>query len=316
MLKYIARRFVYTLITLWLIVTFTFVLMKNLPGDPLGEGSEKIPKATKEMLLKQYGLDKPLWEQYLTYMNNIIHGKLGFSFQFPAHTVTDIIKQAFPSSLELGLIALTMAIVVGLVLGIVASLNHNKWGDYTAMFIAVLGISVPSFVLGPFLSYFVGVKLGWLPAGLWKDTLFTGGLKYRILPAITLSFGTLAIMARLMRTSMLDVLNQDYIKTARAKGLSAITVVSKHTVRNAILPVVTIIGPIFVNVITGTLVVEQIFGVPGLGKHFVSSVYSNDYTMISGLTIFYSAILIFVIFVTDILYGFIDPRIRLGKGGK
>ncbi|MDD9270016.1 ABC transporter permease [Paenibacillus sp. GCM10023248] len=310
MVRFILRRFLYALITLWLIASFTFVLMKNLPGNPLGEGAERIPKATRDMLLKQYGLDKPLWEQYLTFMNNIIHGDLGASFQFPAHKVTDIIKQAFPSSLELGLISIAIAIVAGLTLGIIAALKHNKAGDYTAMFIAILGVSIPSFVLGPLLSYYVGVKWGILPAGLWK------GPSYRILPAIALSFGTIAILARLMRTSMLDVLNQDYIKTAKSKGLSNFTVVVKHTIRNAILPVITIIGPIFVNVITGTLVVEQIFSVPGLGKHFVSSVYSNDYTMISGLTIFYSAILILVIFITDIVYGFVDPRIRLGKGGK
>lgn len=310
MVKFILRRFLYALITLWLISSFTFVLMKNLPGNPLGEGAEKIPKATRDMLLKQYGLDKPLWEQYLTFMNNIIHGDLGASFQFPAHKVTDIIKQAFPSSLELGLISIAIAIIAGLTLGIIAALKHNKAGDYTAMFIAILGVSIPSFVLGPLLSYYVGVKWGILPAGLWK------GPSYRVLPALALSFGTIAILARLMRTSMLDVLNQDYIKTAKSKGLSNITVVVRHTIRNAILPVITIIGPIFVNVITGTLVVEQIFSVPGLGKHFVSSVYSNDYTMISGLTIFYSAILILVIFITDIVYGFVDPRIRLGKGGK
>jgi oligopeptide transport system permease protein len=310
MVKFILRRFLYALITLWLIATFTFVLMKNLPGNPLGEGAEKIPKATRDMLLKQYGLDKPLWQQYLTFMNNIIHGDLGASFQFPAHKVTDIIKQAFPSSLELGLISIVIAVIVGLTLGIIAALKHNKAGDYTAMFIAILGVSIPSFVLGPMLSYYVGVKWGILPAGLWK------GPSYKVLPAIALSFGTIAILARLMRTSMLDVLNQDYIKTAKSKGLSSWTVVVKHTIRNAILPVITIIGPIFVNVITGTLVVEQIFGVPGLGKHFVSSVYSNDYTMISGLTIFYSAILIVVIFITDIVYGLVDPRIRLGKGGK
>ncbi|MDQ0900160.1 MULTISPECIES: ABC transporter permease [unclassified Paenibacillus] len=310
MVKFILRRFLYALITLWLIASFTFVLMKNLPGNPLGEGSERIPKATKEMLMKQYGLDKPLWEQYLTFMNNIIHGDLGASFQFPAHKVTDIIKQAFPSSLELGLISIVIAIISGLTLGIIAALKHNKAGDYTAMFIAILGVSIPSFVLGPLLSYYVGVKWGILPAGLWK------GPSYRVLPAIALSFGTIAILARLMRTSMLDVLNQDYIKTAKSKGLSSVTVVVKHTIRNAILPVITVIGPIFVNVITGTLVVEQIFSVPGLGKHFVSSVVSNDYTMISGLTIFYSSILILVIFLTDVVYGLVDPRIRLGKGGK
>ncbi|KQX64739.1 MULTISPECIES: ABC transporter permease [unclassified Paenibacillus] len=310
MVKFILRRFLYALITLWLIASFTFVLMKNLPGNPLGEGSERIPKATKEMLMKQYGLDKPLWEQYLTFMNNIIHGDLGASYQFPAHKVTDIIKQAFPSSLELGLISIAIAIIAGLALGIIASLKHNKAGDYTAMFIAILGVSIPSFVLGPLLSYYIGVKWGILPAGLWK------GPSYRILPSLALSFGTIAILARLMRTSMLDVLNQDYIKTAKSKGLTNFTVVVKHTIRNAILPVITIIGPIFVNVITGTLVVEQIFSVPGLGKHFVTSVYSNDYTMISGLTIFYSSILILVIFITDVVYGFVDPRIRLGKGGK
>jgi oligopeptide transport system permease protein len=310
MLKFILRRLVYAIITLWLIATFTFVLMKNLPGDPLGEGSEKIPKETKEMLLRQFGLDKPLWEQYTTFIKNIIHGDLGFSFQFPAQKVTDIIKQAFPASLELGLYSIAIAVVVGLILGVIASLNHNKFGDYSAMFIAILGISVPSFVLGPLLSYYVGVKLGWLPAALWD------GPSYRIMPSLALAFGTIAILARLMRTSMLDVLNQDYIKTARAKGLSKLTIIWKHTIRNAILPVVTILGPIFVNVITGTLVVEQVFAVPGLGKHFVTSVYSNDYTMIAGLTIFYSAILIVIILLTDILYGLIDPRIRLGKGGK
>jgi oligopeptide transport system permease protein len=310
MLKFITRRLVYALLTLWLIATFTFVLMKNLPGDPLGEGSEKIPKETRLMLLKQYGLDKPVWEQYVTFMKNLLHGDMGFSFQFPAQKVTDIIKQSFPASLELGIYSIAIAIVVGLFLGIIAALKHNKIGDYMAMFIAILGISIPSFVLGPLLSYYVGVKLGWLPAALWN------GPTYRIMPSVALSFGTIAILARLMRTSMLDVLNQDYIKTAKAKGLSNFAVISKHTVRNAILPVVTILGPIFVNVITGTLVIEQVFAVPGLGKHFVTSVYSNDYTMIAGLTIFYSAILIAVILFTDILYGFIDPRIRIGKGGK
>ncbi|UJF35124.1 ABC transporter permease [Paenibacillus hexagrammi] len=310
MFKFILRRLLYALITLWLIASFTFVLMKNLPGDPLGEGSEKIPKATREMLLKQYGLDKPMWEQYVTFLKNLLHGDLGFSFQFPAQTVTDIIKQAFPASLELGVYSIVIAIVVGLTLGVIAALKHNKLGDYTAMFIAILGVSIPSFVLGPLLSYYVGVKLGWLPAALWDGPL------NRIMPSVALAFGTIAILARLMRTSMLDVLNQDYIKTAKAKGLSSLAVIGKHTIRNAILPVVTILGPIFVNVITGTLVVEQVFAVPGLGKHFVTSVYSNDYTMISGLTIFYSAILIIVILITDILYGFIDPRIRIGKGGK
>jgi oligopeptide transport system permease protein len=296
------------IITLWLITTLTFVLMKSLPGDPFGEASAKMTNAQRQILMTQYGLDKPIGEQYLKYLNDVIHGDLGVSFQFPAHTVTEKIKQAFPNSLELGLWALIIAVIVGLTLGIIAALNHNKAPDYTAMITAVIGVSVPSFVLGPLLSYFVGVKLGWLPPGLWN------GPEHRILPAIALSFGTLAQIARMMRTSMLDVLNQDYIKTAKAKGLTQSATVFRHTLRNAIMPVITILGPIFVNLITGTLVVERIFSVPGLGTHFVQSIYSNDYTMIAGLTIFYSAILVVVIFLTDILYGFIDPRIRLAKG--
>jgi oligopeptide transport system permease protein len=295
------------IITLWLIVTTTFILMKNLPGDPF-ENSERLTNEQKAILKQQYGLDKPVWEQYVLYLKDVAQGDLGISFQYPTRKVTEVIKQGFPASLELGLEALSLAIIAGLALGIVASLNHNSKWDYAAMFTAVVGISIPSFVLGPLLSYFVGVKLGWLPPGLWQ------GPETRILPAISLSFGTLAILARLMRTSMLDVINQDYIKTAKAKGLSKRAIVAKHTIRNAILPVITILGPIFVNIITGTFVVEQIFSVPGLGRHFVMSVYSNDYTMISGLTIFYSILLVLVMFVTDIAYGLVDPRIRLAKG--
>lgn len=309
MLRYILRRLVYMLITLWLIVTFTFVLMKFLPGDPFGEDSQKLTIEQRAALAKQYGLDKPIWEQYVQYIGNVAQGDLGVSFQFPTRKVTDIIKQAFPASLELGLWALLIAVAFGLLLGIVAALNHNKGIDIAAMFTAVLGVSIPSFVLGPLLSYFIGNKLGWLPVGMWT------GWENRILPSIALSFGTIAILARLMRTSMLDVLNQDYVKTAKAKGLSQSAIVRRHTIRNAILPVVTVLGPIFVNLITGTLVIEQIFVVPGLGKHFVQSIYSNDYTMIMGLTIFYSFILVTVLFITDIIYGFVDPRIRLAKGG-
>ncbi|WP_282941516.1 ABC transporter permease [Paenibacillus sp. RC67] len=309
MLRYTFRRLVYMVVTLWLIVTFTFVLMKNLPGDPFGEDTLKLTAEQKQLLYAQYGLDKPVWEQYLKYLNNVIHGDLGVSYAFPTRKVTEIIAQGFPASLELGLWALCIAIVVGLILGIIASLNHNKGWDIGAMFTAVVGISIPSFVLAPLLSYFVGVKLGWLPAGMWT------GASSRILPAISLSFGTIAILARLMRTSMLDVLSLDYIKTAKAKGLSQRAIVVRHTLRNAILPVVTVLGPVFVNLITGTLIVEQIFVVPGLGKHFVQSIYSNDYTMITGLTIFYSFLLVVVLFITDILYGLVDPRIRLTKGG-
>ncbi|MFD7521216.1 ABC transporter permease [Paenibacillus chitinolyticus] len=310
MFRYILQRLFYAIITLWLIITVTFVLMKLLPGNPLGEASLKMSKENFQILLAQYGLDKPEWQQYLIYLKNVIKGDLGVSFQFPARDVTSMISSGFKPSFELGIYSICVALVFGLLLGIIAALNHNKWQDRTAIFIAVIGVSIPSFVLGPLLAYYIGNKLGWLPAALWK------GPSYKILPTLALSFGTLANVARMMRTSMLDVLNQDYIKTAKAKGLASHTVVWRHTIRNAIMPVVTIIGPVFAGLITGTLVVEQVFSVPGLGKQLVNAIYSNDYTVISGMTIFYSAILIVVILITDILYGYIDPRIRLGKGGK
>jgi len=309
MVRWMTRRLLYALLTLWLIATLTFVLMKQLPGDPLGEGAERIPQETRELLLRQYGLDKPLWQQYATYMTHIAQGDLGVSYQFPAQRVTDIIREALPASLELGLWSLALAAAMGLALGMFAAMRHNRAGDYVAMLIAVLGVAVPSMIAGPLLSYFVGVKLGWLPAGLWE------GPQHRVLPALALSFGTVAVLARLMRATLLEVLQMDYIQTARAKGLSGPAVLVRHALRNALLPVLTIIGPLFVNVITGTLVIEQVFAVPGLGKHFVESVYASDYTMIAGLTIFYSAMLIAVLWLTDVLYGWVDPRIRLQKGG-
>lgn len=311
MVKFIIRRLVYMVITLWLIITAVFFLMKSLPGDPFGEASMKMSDEAKRILSAQLGLDKPVWEQYLKYMGNVIQGDLGRSYQFPTTRVTEKIAQGFPNSAELGLWALLIAIIVGITLGIIASLNHNKGLDYTAMFTAVVGVAVPSMVLGPLLSYYVGVKLNdtiGLPAALWE------GPEHRILPAIALSFGTVAILARLMRASMLDVLSHDYIKTAKAKGLSRNTTVWKHTIRNAIIPVITALGTITVNLITGTLIIEQVFAVPGLGKHFVQAITSNDYTMIAGLTIFYSALLMIALFIVDISYGLIDPRIRVAKG--
>lgn len=308
MIRYVLRRFFHMLVTLWSIVTLTFILMHHLPGDPFSTHSDRLTKAQKEVLFRQYGLDKPVWEQYIGYIKNVAKGDLGVSYQYPARKVTEIIAQGFPASLELATWAILLALVCGLSLGITAALCHNKGWDRFSMFVAVLGVSVPSFVLGPFLSYFVGVKLGWLPPGLWS------GPEHRILPVIALSFPTLALLARMTRTSMLEVLHQDYIKTAKAKGLSQSEIVVKHALRNAVLPVVTVLGPILANTVVGAIVVEQIFSIPGLGKHFVQAVYANDYTMIMGLTIFYSVILVSLLFLTDILYGLIDPRIRLAKG--
>ncbi|MFD0674198.1 ABC transporter permease [Cohnella sp. GCM10027633] len=305
MLKYVLRRFIYMIITLWVIVTATFFLMKLLPGNPFGEVAAKLPPENLAILKAQYGLDKPEWQQYLIYLGNVVQGDLGVSYQFPTRSVVSVIKQSFPASLELGIESLILAIIFGMTFGIIASLRHNKWQDYSAMFIALIGISIPSFVIAPLLSLYVGNKWGILPPGLWE------GPENRILPAIALAFGTIAILARMMRASMLEVGSLDYIKTAKSKGLSTSTIVWGHMLRNAILPVVTILGPIAVNVITGTLVVENVFVIPGLGYQFVSSITTLDYTMITGLTIFYAAILIVVMFLTDIAYGFIDPRIRM-----
>lgn len=305
MLKYVLRRFVYMLITLWVIITATFFLMKLLPGNPFGEAAAKLSPANLAILEEQYGLDKPEWQQYLQYMCSVVQGDLGVSYQFPTRSVVSVIKQSFPASMELGAISLLFSVFVGLMLGIIAALKHNKAGDYSAMFIALIGISVPSFVIGPLLSFLIGNKWGILPAGLWQ------GPEHRILPALALSFGTIAILARMMRATMLEVSSLDYIKTAKSKGLSTRAVVTGHMIRNAILPVVTILGPIAVNVLTGTLVVEKVFAIPGLGSQFVSSIVTLDYTMITGLTIFYASILIVVMFLTDVVYGLIDPRIRM-----
>ncbi len=305
MLKYVLRRFIYMIVTLWVIITATFFLMKLLPGNPFGEAAAKMPPENLAILKAQYGLDKPEWQQYLKYLGNVAQGDLGVSYQFPTRSVISVIKQSFPASLELGLESLVIAIIIGLTLGIVAALRHNKWQDYSAMFIALVGISVPSFVIAPLLSLYVGVRWGILPPGLWE------GPENRILPALALALGTIAILARMMRASMLEVASLDYIKTAKSKGLGTGKIVYSHMLRNAILPVVTILGPLAVNVITGTLVIENVFVIPGLGYQFVSSITTLDYTMITGLTIFYAAILIVVMFLTDIAYGFIDPRIRM-----
>lgn len=309
MLRFILRRLIYGVITLWVLITLTFIMMHNLPGDPFAN-SQKLSKEALAVLKKTYGLDQPIWVQYGSYLKKIVSFDFGISFNYPTRTVNEVLTQTFPTSAELGMYAIIVAVLIGLTLGVIAALNHNKTWDYVAMLTAIVGVAAPALVIGPLLSYFVGVKLGWLPPALWK------GPEYKILPTITLAFGTLATMARMMRTSMLDVVNQDYIKTARSKGLTKFAVVFKHTIRNAMLPIITILGVAVVNITTGAFVVEQIFAVPGMGKFFVQSITTNDYTMIMGMTIFYAALLIVAIMITDVLYGLIDPRIRLSKGGK
>lgn len=309
MVNYSLKRFVYMLITLWVIVTLTFFLMHMIPGDPF-TSEKKVPEQIRQNMLAKYHLDKPLIVQYGYYLNNLIHGDLGISLKYLNRTVDDIIKQSAPASFQLGIQSIILGVIFGLLFGIIAALKRGGGWDYFSMFLAIIGISVPNFIIATLLQLLLASKLKWLPVSGW------GSFKYTILPSIALSFSTLSIISRMMRTSMLDVIGQDYIKTAKAKGLSQFQIIWKHMVRNAIMPVVTVLGPLIAGIVTGTFVIEQIFSIPGLGKFFVQSIYDEDYSMILGTTIFYSVILVVMMFLVDIAYGLIDPRVRLAKGGK
>ncbi|WP_176717282.1 ABC transporter permease [Vulcanibacillus modesticaldus] len=309
MLKFILRRLGMLVVTLWVIVTLTFFLMHAIPGDPFSKEG-RMPEATKENLMKYYGLDKSLPEQYVSYLIKLTKFDLGPSYFSKTQSVNDIIANNFPVSARLGIQALTIAVMFGVALGTVAALKHNSALDYTAMVIAVLGVSVPNIVLAPLLINVFSVKLGWFPIARW------GTFAHTVLPATALGVQAMAVIARLMRSNMLEVLGQDYIRTARAKGLSQFAVVWRHTIRNAIMPVITILGPLTAALLTGTFVVEQIFAIPGMGKYFVKSVNNRDYPVILGTTIFYSAVLVTANFLVDVAYGLIDPRIKVGVRGE
>jgi oligopeptide transport system permease protein len=303
--KYIFQRFLISLITIWVLITVTFFLVRLVPGDPFL--SDKITPEIKANMMKYYGLDQPLYKQYVKYLGHLVQGDLGNSLRYKARSVNDVIANNFPVSADLGLRALIFSTIVGVALGIIAALNHNKGWDRFSILIAVIGISVPNFIIAGLLQYLFGVKLHWLPVATYKTFAHT------IMPSFALGLGTLASLARYMRTSMLEVVGQDYIKTAKAKGLSPIQVTVKHQIRNALLPVVTILGPVTAGLLTGGFVVETVFAIPGLGQYFVRSMQNLDYPMIMGTTIFYGAFLVLMNFVVDIVYGFIDPRIRIAK---
>ncbi len=309
MKKYLFKRLIMSVITLWAIITITFFLMHTIPGNPFRKEG-KMPAVVYENLQKKYGLDKPLSEQYIIYLKNLLKGDFGDSMKSRVETVNDMIRRGFPVSAYLGLEALLIAIVFGPALGALAALYQNKIPDYISMVIAIIGISVPSFIMGTVLIQFVAKNVSWLPIGGW------GEFKHTLLPALALSLMPLAYMARLMRSSMLEVLGQDYIKTAKSKGISKAAVILKHAVRNAILPIISVLGTLISNLLVGSFVVEKIFGIPGLGKFFVQSINNRDYTLIMGTTIFYAIILIVLLLFVDIAYMFIDPRIKLTKEGR
>ncbi|WP_221563831.1 oligopeptide ABC transporter permease [Alkalihalobacillus sp. TS-13] len=304
---YILKRVIYMFITLFLIASATFFLMKIMPGTPLSNAA-KLTAEQEAIILEKYGLNDPVPVQYVKYMANVVTGDLGVSFQYDGRNVTDLIMSRIGPSAQLGLQSIIFGAIFGILLGIISAIRYNTIWDYGATFIAVIGKSIPSFVFAALLQYYVGVKLQWFPVAFWE------GWEYSVMPTIALAVFVVAVSARFTRTEMLEVMNQDFITTARAKGVSGFAVVFKHGIRNAMIPLITILGPLAVGLMTGTLVVEQIFAVPGLGEQFVRSITTNDYPVIMGTTLFFSFFLILVILIVDILYGVIDPRIRLAGG--
>ncbi|PYZ92379.1 peptide ABC transporter permease [Salipaludibacillus keqinensis] len=305
MLKYIFKRFLWMILTIWIIVTLTFFLMHAIPGDPLDVADVGSSDAASANLAAYYNLDQSLPMQYVTYLKNVATFDFGPSMTSRSRTVNDMLESGFPASLQLGLATLFFSVISGVALGVFAALRHNRMIDYVTMILAVIGISIPNFIQSMLFINYIAVNIEFFPIARW------GTYRHVILPAIALASGPMAIIARLTRSNMLEVLTQDYIRTAKAKGLSARKIVVKHALRNALLPVVTIMGALTAAVLTGSFVVERIFAIPGIGQYFVSSISNRDYPMIMATTVIYSSILVVMMFIVDILYGFIDPRIKL-----
>ena len=293
------------LVVLWIITTATFVLMHAVPGGPF-TAEKSLPASVLKNINERYHLNDPLWKQYASYLTNVAHGDFGPSFKYEDRTVNDIIAEGFPVSAELGTIAVIIALVLGIPAGISAALRQNRWPDYLAMFGATIGISVPNFILATLFIYVFALKLRLFPVAMWD------GPEFVVLPSLALAAFPTAFIARLMRSSMLEVMSQDYIRTARAKGLPGYAIIYRHALKNAIMPVVTYLGPLIAAIFTGSFVIESIFAIPGLGRYFVTSIYNRDYTVILGVTIFYSTMLVALNFVVDIAYAWLDPRIKLG----
>lgn len=301
--RFILRRVLSMLVVIWVVSTMTFFLMKAIPGGPF-TAEKQLPPEILRNLEVRYRLNDPLWKQYVDYLHNLLRFDLGPSFKYEDLTVNDIIRQGFPVSAELGVLALLFALAVGIPTGLISALRQYSFSDYFSMLWALLGVSIPSFLLATLFIYLFGLRLHVLPAGGW------GTPAHLLLPAVALGMYPTAFIARLTRSSMLEVIRQDYVRTARAKGLAEITVTYRHALKNAVIPVVTYLGPLTAAVLTGSFVVERIFAIPGLGRHFVTSIYNRDYTMILGTTVFYSVFLVAMNLVVDVAYGFIDPRIR------
>ncbi|MHB9144564.1 MAG: ABC transporter permease [Symbiobacteriia bacterium] len=309
MFRYVARRIGAGVLVLWIVTTLTFFLMHAIPGGPFTTDKE-LPAAVMKNINARYHLNDPLFKQYTDYLAHLIHGDLGPSFRYTTENVNQIISRSFPVSATIGSLALVLAVALGIPAGIMAALRQNRWQDNAAMGLTTLLISVPSFIVATLLMYVFAYKLRWLPAALW------GTPKQAVMPVIALAGFPMAFVARLVRSNMLEVMGQDYVRTAKAKGMPGYIVIYRHAVRNAILPVVTILGPLTAAILTGSLVVEKIYAIPGLGQHFVNSIFNRDYTVIMGVTVFYSMLVVLVNLLVDLAYVVVDPRIKLGGGSE
>jgi len=287
-----------------------FVLMHSIPGGPFDETNNPLSPEGKANILRKYGLDRPMYVQYLNYMGSAVHGDFGISYQSPTETVMQLIARAWPTSMQLGGLAIILAFIVGLTAGVLAAIHQNTWIDYIVTFVSTLGITVPNFVIALWLLLIFAVGLGWLPTGGWPNGL-NGDMRTLIMPVITLALGPSALVARFTRSSLVEVLHQEYVRTARAKGLRENAVVLGHALKNALIPLITIFGPQIPNLITGTIFVEVIFRVPGLGKFFVSSIFLRDYPMIMATMLLVATLWSFTYLASDLLYTAVDPRIPL-----
>jgi len=305
MTQYIIRRILWFIPVLLALSLAVFVLVRAIPGGPFDfVGDKSLPESVVKNLEAKYHLDWPVWKQYLKFLWDLLHLDLGPSFRYRGRSVNDIIKETLPVSAELGIYSIALALAIGIPAGTIAALKQNTIADYVSTFIAISGVSIPNIVLGPLLIWIFALKLNWFPVARW------GTLKHAVLPTICLGTAFAARIARLTRASLLQVIREDYIRTARAKGLVERVVIIRHALKNSLIPVVTILGPLFAAVVTGTFVVEHIFGIPGMGKHFVTSIGNRDYQIIMGVTLVYAVLLVVMNLVVDISYAWLDPRIR------
>ena len=306
MFAYAVRRLGSAIPTLFIIVTIAFFMMRVAPGGPF-DREKQLPPEIEANILKAYNLDKPLHQQYIDYIGGILHGDFGPSFKYLDFTVTDLILAGFPVSLRLGLSAIVLAVVIGVTAGTSAALKQNSTFDYIVMGVAMTGIAIPNFVMAPLLALIFGVYLSWLPVAGWGG----GALQNQVLPVVTLALPQVAYIARLTRGSMVETMHSNFIRTARAKGLAEKIVVVRHALKGGLLPVVSYLGPATAAVITGSVVIESIFDVPGIGRYFVTGALNRDYPVVMGVVIFYAVLIIALNLVVDLIYGFLDPRVKV-----